>query len=220
LGVTDHALSFGEALVHRDRLIKWFYMGMRWLTYQSFQRYFRLQVEGLEHWPLGQAAILCPKHQRWEDVPIVGLTFPKPLYYIAKVELFQSLASRRLCEALGGIPLDRQQPQATLSTFRTLHSILNRQEQIVLFPEGTYVPGEVGPGKHRFIQLLLRLQRHLPHTALPFIPLGITYTPAPPGYRVSVRIGPSITTSDPNQAQELTQEIMAAINGLQSSGRA
>ncbi len=175
--MVDHALSLAEVLVERDRLIKWFYMGMRWLTQQSFQRYFRLQVEGLEHWPKGKAAILCPKHQRWEDVPIVGLTFPQPLYYVAKVELFQSPASRALCQALGGIPLDRQRPQATLSTFRTLHRILTRQEQIVLFPEGTYVPDEVGPGKHRFIQLLLRLQKHLPQACLPFVPMGISYTP-------------------------------------------
>ena len=201
----------------RDRLIRWFYMGMRWLTQQSFQRYFRLQVEGLEHWPNGKdAAILCPKHQRWEDVPIVGLTFPKPLYYVAKVELFQSLASRKLCEALGGIPLDRQRPQATLSTFRTLHNILHRQEQIVLFPEGTYVPDEVGPGKHRFIQLLLRLQKHLPQACLPFIPMGITYTPDAPGYQVSVRIGPELKAEGPGQAEDLTQEIMAAIDRLQA----
>jgi 1-acyl-sn-glycerol-3-phosphate acyltransferase len=202
-------------MVDRDRLIKWFYMGLRWLTYQSFQRYFRLDVAGLEHWPRHQAAILCPKHQRWEDVPIVGLTFPRPLYYVAKVELFQSLASRKLCEAMGGIPLDRQRPQATLSTFRTLQSILSRREQLVLFPEGTYVPGEVGPGKYRFIQLLLRLQKHLPETSLPFIPMGISYAPEAPGYRVSVRLGPAVTASDHCQAQALTHEIMSAIDGLQ-----
>lgn len=200
----------------RDRLIKWFYMGMRWLTQQSFQRYFRLQVEGLEHWPNGKAAILCPKHQRWEDVPIVGLTFPKPLYYVAKVELFHTVASRKLCEALGGIPLDRNRPQATLSTFRTLQSILRRREQIVLFPEGTYVPGEVGPGKYRFVQLLLRLQKHLPQACLPFVPMGITYTPEPPGYQVMVRIGPPVNATDPKKAEALTQEIMAAIDRLQA----
>lgn len=189
---------------------------MRWLTQQSFQRYFRLQVEGLEHWPNGKAAILCPKHQRWEDVPIVGLTFPKPLYYVAKVELFHTVASRKLCEALGGIPLDRNRPQATLSTFRTLQSILRRREQIVLFPEGTYVPGEVGPGKYRFVQLLLRLQKHLPQACLPFVPMGITYTPEPPGYQVMVRIGPPVNATDPKKAEALTQEIMAAIDRLQA----
>jgi 1-acyl-sn-glycerol-3-phosphate acyltransferase len=215
-GVGDHALSLTEVPLDRDRLIKWFYMGMRWLTHQSFQRYFRLEVEGLEHWPKGKAAILCPKHQRWEDVPIVGLTFPQPLYYVAKVELFQSLASRKLCEALGGIPLDRQRPQATLSTFRTLHSILHRQEQIVLFPEGTYFPDEVGPGKYRFIQLLLRLQKHLPQSRLPFVPMGITYTLDPPGYRVSVRIGAPVTSADPKKGPTLTQEIMTAIDRLQA----
>jgi 1-acyl-sn-glycerol-3-phosphate acyltransferase len=190
-------------------------MGMRWLTNQTLQRYFRLQVAGMEHWPRGQAAIICPKHQRWEDVPIVGLTLPQPLYYVAKVELFHSLASRKLCEALGGIPLDRQNPHATLSTFRTLHSILRRQEQLVLFPEGTYVPHEVGPGKYRFIQLLLRLQKHLPQDCIPFVPMGITYTPERPGYRVAVRLGPPLQTADSRQAEALTQEIMAAIDRLQ-----
>ena len=202
--------------VDRDRLIRWFYMSMRWITRQSFQRYFRLEVQGLEYWPQNQAAILCPKHQRWEDVPIVGLTFPRPLYYVAKVELFQSLASRKLCEALGGIPLDRQRPQATLSTFRTLQSILARQEQLVLFPEGTYVPDEVGPGKYRFIQLLLRLQKHLPQDRLPFVPMGISYLPRPPGYQVKVRLGPAITATAHQEAQDLTQEIMAAIDRLQA----
>jgi len=199
----------------RDRLQRRFYLGMRWLTGQTFQRYFRLQVEGLEHWPAQGPAIICPKHQRWEDVPIVGLTFPRPLYYVAKVELFHSPASRRLCEALGGIPLDRRCPQATLSTFRILLTLLQRREQLVLFPEGTYVPGEVGPGKHRFIQLLLRLQKHLPEKHLPFLPLGISYLPEPPGYRVRVRLGTPCQAAGPEAAAALTGEIMAAIERLQ-----
>lgn len=199
----------------RDRLQRRFYLWLRWLTGQTWQCYYRLQVEGMEHWPSQGAAILCPKHQRWEDVPIVGLTFPRPLYYVAKVELFHSLASRRLCEALGGIPLDRNCPQATLSTFRTVLTLLQRREQLVLFPEGTYVPGEVGPGKHRFIQLLLRLQNHLPGKRLPFVPLGITYLPEPPGFRVRVRLGPPLQASRPEAAAALTGEIMASIESLQ-----
>ncbi|MGQ9921147.1 MAG: lysophospholipid acyltransferase family protein [Desulfobacca sp.] len=199
----------------RDRLQRRFYLWLRWLTGQTFQRYYRLQVEGLEHWPAQGAAVICPKHQRWEDVPIVGLTFPRPLYYVAKVELFHSLASRRLCEALGGIPLDRRCPQATLSTFRTVLTLLQRREQFVLFPEGTYVPGKVGPGKHRFIQLLLRLQNHLPGKRLPFVPMGITYLPEPPGYRVRVRLGAPHQAAGPEAAAALTGEIMAAIQRLQ-----
>ncbi len=206
--------SQGKGPMDRDRLIRWFYLGMRWLTGQTFQRYFRLQVEGLEHWPRHGAAVICPKHQRWEDVPVVGLTFPRPLYYVAKVELFRQAASRRLCEALGGIPLDRRCPHATLSTFRLLHTLLARREQLVLFPEGTYVPGAVGEGKHRFIQLLLRLQNHLPDRRLPFLPMGITYLPEPPGYRVQVRLGRPVAAPGPEAAPALTQEIMAAIDRL------
>jgi hypothetical protein len=74
----------------------------------------------------------------------------------------------------------------------------------------------VGPGKHRFVQLLLRLQKHLPQACLPFIPMGITYTPDSPGYRVAVKIGPTLTAAEPRQAQDFTQEIMAAIDKLQA----
>ncbi len=37
-----------------------------------------------------------------------------------------------------------------------------------------------------------------------------------PGYQVSVRIGPELKAAGPGQAQDLTQEIMAAIDRLQA----
>jgi len=50
--------------------------------------FFRIQVYGLENLPGKNAFILLPKHQRWEDIPLLSLATPRPLYYIAKHELF------------------------------------------------------------------------------------------------------------------------------------
>lgn len=196
------------------KLSPWFYRLTRWVAGQTFQRYYRLEVAGLEHWPREGPVILCPRHQRWEDIPVVGLTFPRPLYFIAKVELFRSWLGRAAIGALGGVPLDRDRPQATLSSFRSLHTLLGRGEHLVLFPEGTYVPGGVGPGKHRLIQLLLKAQGGQNGRPLPFVPIGICYRPDSPGYRVRVQVGRPLTVPYPTQAAALTDDLMAAMARL------
>ncbi len=83
-------------------------------------------MEGLEHLPARGPAIICPKHQRWEDIPVIGMALPPPPHYIAKVELFQQPVVRELLGAWGGVPVDRQNPRATLSSFRRLLPLLTR----------------------------------------------------------------------------------------------
>ncbi|MFP3868323.1 MAG: lysophospholipid acyltransferase family protein [Desulfobacteraceae bacterium] len=191
-----------------------FYGLSRRLAELSFGRFYRLEVTGQQHWFAPGPAILCPKHQRWEDIPVMGLAFPTALYYIAKVELFRHFGLRRVMLALGGVPLDRSRPQATLSSFRYLENILHQRQYLVMFPEGTYIKGRVGPGKHRLIQLLLRLQNRDGLPRLPFLPVGICYQPQPPGYRVRVQLGLPCYAPGPAQARELTQTLMEQIDRL------
>jgi 1-acyl-sn-glycerol-3-phosphate acyltransferase len=175
---------------------------------------YRLKVQGLENVPSHGPVILCPKHQRWEDIPVVGLAMPRPLHYIAKVELFRSPLVREFLLALGGIPLDRQSPRATLSSFKALLPLLKQQAAIVVFPEGTYVPGKVGPGKHRLLQLLLKLQGSNGHRILPFVPVGISYQPRWPGYEVNVRVGAPLIVPAAKHAENLTTALMKEITRL------
>ena len=153
-----------------------FYRFGRWFCRQTLGRYFALAVRGLENLPAQGPAIICPKHQRWEDIPLIGIALPPPLHYIAKVELFQQPVIRELLGAWGGVPLDRQNPRATLSSFKRLLPLLQERAYVVLFPEGTYVRGGVGPGKHRLIQMLLKLQQD-GLGLLPFVPVGVSYQP-------------------------------------------
>jgi 1-acyl-sn-glycerol-3-phosphate acyltransferase len=191
-----------------------FYRLGRWLVRQTICRVYRLRVRGLEHLPAVGPAIICPKHQRWEDIPIIGAALPEPLRYIAKAELFQRPLIRELLAAWGGMPVDRRRPRATLSSFRGLLPLLQRRAFIVLFPEGTYVRGQVGPGKHRLIQMLLRLQGRDGLELLPFVPVGITYHRRTLGYEVGVNLGPPLRASGPEQAEDLTRMLMERIGGL------
>ena len=187
-----------------------YYLG-RWFCRQTIGRYFALKVRGLEHLPAQGPAIICPKHQRWEDIPLIGMALPPPLHYIAKAELFQQPVIRELLGAWGGVPVDRQNPRATLSSFKRLAPLLQDRAYVVLFPEGTYVRGAVGPGHHRLIQLLLKLQNRDGLGLLPFVPVGVSYLPGKCGYRVEVNLGPALYAAQPKQAQDLTLRLMEQI---------
>ena len=190
-----------------------YYLG-RWFCRQTLGRYYSLEVRGLEHLPAQGPAIICPKHQRWEDIPLIGMALPPPLHYIAKAELFQQPVVRELLGAWGGVPLDRQNPRATLSSFKRLLPLLQDRAYVVLFPEGTYVLGAVGPGHHRLIQLLLKLQNRDGLGLLPFVPVGVSYLPGKWGYRVEVKLGPALYAALPKQAQDLTYGLMGQIARL------
>jgi len=191
-----------------------FYRLSRWLTRQTLGRRFALRVEGLEHLPARGPAIICPKHQRWEDIPVIGMSLPPPLHYIAKVELFRPPVVRELLGAWGGVPVDRQNPRATLSSFKRLLPLLARRAFIVVFPEGTYFAGRVGPGKHRLIQLLLKLQGQSGLGFLPFVPVGVAYEPRNQGTTVHVKLGPPLIALGPRQAPALTDALMERITRL------
>lgn len=191
-----------------------FYRLGRWLTRQTLGRIFTLRVKGLEYLPARGPAIICPKHQRWEDIPVIGMALPPPLHYIAKVELFQQPGVREVLGAWGGVPVDRNNPRATLSSFKRLLPLLLQGAFIVVFPEGTYFVGQVGPGKHRLIQLLLKLQRQDGLGFLPFVPAGMAYEPRGWGYTVHVRLGPPLLAPSPRQAAALTDALMDRIARL------
>jgi 1-acyl-sn-glycerol-3-phosphate acyltransferase len=180
-----------------------------------FSLRYRLRIQGQEHLPASGPIIILPKHQRWTDIPLVGLAVPFPCHYIAKRELFAMPGSRQLMTWLGGIPLDRQQPIKSRDSFRYIDCLMQRGEVIVLFPEGTYFPDSMGEGKYRLIEKMVALQGQLneKHTRpfIPFIPVGINY--GREGVRPAVRvvIGRPLYCSQSGQASEFTKTIMKSI---------
>ncbi len=179
---------------------------------------FRVYIYGQEHLPSSGPVIILPKHQRWTDIPLVGLAVPYVCHYIAKRELFMMPVIRYIMTGLGGIPLDRQQPIKSRDTFKYLEFLLQHRQAIVLFPEGTYFPDRMGPGKYRLIQKFLVLQKQLPannqRTLLPFIPMGITYGKERLRPRVQIMIGQPMYCRHSDTAQRFTENIMANIAQL------
>lgn len=170
--------------------------------------FFRLEANGIQNLPRDSAFILLVKHQRWEDIPLLGLATPRPLYYIAKYELFQNALSNWFCSALGGIPLNRQRPLASRHFLQTAIAILKAGEGIVIFPEGTYYRDKMGPGQIGMVKFVLsRLE-------LPFIPVGINYSSSGRRTRVRVTFGKAYPAGPALAADTLVNRMMTEIAEL------
>jgi 1-acyl-sn-glycerol-3-phosphate acyltransferase len=142
--------------------------------------FFCLKAVGVKNLPQKSAFILLPKHQRWEDIPLLGLATPRPLHYIAKSELFTNPLSNWFLRSLGGIPLNRQRPLESRHSLKSLISLLREGEGAVVFPEGTYHSNKMGPGHVGIIRLILS------RVTLPFIPVGVRYSRK--GFRTLVQV--------------------------------
>lgn len=169
---------------------------------------FSLKSNGIENLPKNSAFILLPKHQRWVDIPLLGLASPRPLYYIAKHELFRNPLTNWFIRSLGGIPLNRQRPIESRGTLKAMIEFLEEGEGVVIFPEGTYFRNAMGPGH-------IGIVRHIiPRLTLPFIPVGINYSGK--GLRTLVRInfGKPIYTHSKISVNIFIDEIMKEIAQL------
>jgi len=170
--------------------------------------FFEIHAEGRENLPQRGSFILLPKHQRWEDIPLLGLAVSRPLYYVAKIELFRSPLSSWFVSSLGGIPLDRQRPLATRKSIRTMVDLLRRGEGLVIFPEGTYYRNRMGSGHVGLIRLTACQVR------VPLIPVGIRYSREGLRRRVDIRFGHTIPWESSDRPEVFLASAMQGIRAL------
>jgi 1-acyl-sn-glycerol-3-phosphate acyltransferase len=179
-----------------------------------FSLLYQIETEREEDVSLKGPAVILPKHQYWTDIPLVSLSFEFPLLFVAKKELFRIPGIRSYLSLLGGIPLDRDRSIKSFSAIKYLISCLKATEAVVIFPEGTYVRGEVGSGKNRLIRMILGIQSEL-RQRIPFIPMGIRYG-GRVGWRrrVEIRVGSPLFAEEESDAISLTHRIMEEISRL------
>lgn len=176
--------------------------------------FYKIETEVKEGLPSQGPLVILPKHQYWTDIPLVGLAFHQPLYFVAKKELFRYPLIRHYISLGGGIPLDRERSIRTLGSFKRLFGLLKTKERIVIFPEGTYFRNIVGKGRSRLLQLILKFQEEF-HERIPFIPVGIHYGERK-GWRrrVKICIGPPLFAERECEAISLVERAMEEISRL------
>jgi glycerol-3-phosphate dehydrogenase (NAD(P)+) len=102
-----------------------------------FLLYFRLERLSSEHLPRSGPLILAANHRSFLDPFVIGTLTRRPVYYVAKRELFERRWQAWLLGGLGAFPIDRGAgDEAAMATAR---AILAKGDCVVIFPEGTRV---------------------------------------------------------------------------------
>ncbi|WP_027408601.1 lysophospholipid acyltransferase family protein [Anoxybacteroides tepidamans] len=96
---------------------------------------YRIEVIGAERFPKEGGVLLCANHISNFDPPVVGITAPRPIHFMAKEELFRVPILKTLLPPLNAFPVKRG--MSDRQALRTGLDILKQGRVFGIFPEGT-----------------------------------------------------------------------------------
>lgn len=95
--------------------------------------FYHHKVYGKENIPPG-GGIIAANHSSFLDPPMVGISYPGEVYFLARETLFKFRPFGWLIRQLNTYPLKRGKGNATIFKFAT--DLILNQKKVVLFPEG------------------------------------------------------------------------------------
>lgn len=119
-----------------------FYRILQVLTRPFLRVYFRHETYGLENIPEKDGAVVATNHASNIDPPLVGADVNRPLFTMAKQSLHEAPVLGSLIRRLYSFPVRRG--VIDTSALRTAVSLLEKDNLVLMFPEGTRSPdGEI-----------------------------------------------------------------------------
>jgi len=191
------------------------YWVVRAIFVPFFLVYFRLRRVGREHLPRSGPLLLASNHRSFLDPFVIGTLVRRPVYYMAKRELFERRWQAWVLNALGAFPVDRG--AGDRDAMETARAILARGDCVVVFPEGTRVRrGPLGDPRRGIGRLALE-------TGAPVAPVAVIGSDAVRrGWRirprkVRLRVGrplryPILESCSPALAAGVTERIWACVS--------
>jgi 1-acyl-sn-glycerol-3-phosphate acyltransferase len=192
------------------------YWPVRWVLKPAILLYFRLRRLGTEHVPDG-GVILASNHRSFLDPFAIGCCIGRPIYFVAKRELFRNPLIGWFLNCMGAFPIKRGASDE--ESMETALALLERGQAIVIFPEGTRIrTGSLARPRRGVGRLALQ-------SGKPVVPVAVTGSEhARHGWRIKpvkvhLRCGPALTfprVDDPSPflAGEVTERIWPCV-GLQ-----
>ncbi len=203
----EHALEKGV-----NPIIYW---TLRAILVPAFLIYLRMERVGREHLPRSGPLLLASNHRSFLDPFLIGTLVRRPVYYMAKRELFEKRWQAWILNALGAFPVDRG--AGDRGAMDTARRILERGDCVVVFPEGTRRRrGPLGDPRRGVGRLALE-------TGAPVAPVAVAGSDqVRRGWRirprkVRLRVGrpllfPTMEESSPAVAAAVTARVWTCVN--------
>ncbi|GEK30736.1 1-acyl-sn-glycerol-3-phosphate acyltransferase [Kurthia zopfii] len=122
-----------------------FYQFARSVVYGALKPFYRFDIIGKEHFPKEGGVLLCSNHIDALDPPVVGITAPRPVNFMAKEELFKLPILKGILPKVHAFPVKRG--LSDRQALRTAVNLLKDGQVVGLFPEGTRNrTGQLGKG--------------------------------------------------------------------------
>lgn len=193
-----------------------FYNGCKVLCRLLLRLRFEIACTGLEHVPKTGSVILCSNHRRVTDPPILACCLQRPVFYMAKSELFTDhgkLAAFFL-RRFGAFPVKRD--SADSASVKNAVSLLEEEQVVGIFPQGGCVPGDEPFRAKAGVAMLAQ------KTGAPVLPVWINYREQSGNRcKVEIRFGALIpntalpfTTGTRRDIREATAYLNAQMNAL------
>jgi 1-acyl-sn-glycerol-3-phosphate acyltransferase len=190
------------------------YYPVRAILQPFFHLYFRMSRIGREHVPESGPVIVAANHRSFLDPFVIGTMTRRPVYYMAKKELFKHRLIGWFLHSLGAFPINRG--AADEDAMDTARKILERGGVVVVFPEGTRTrPGGLATPKRGVGRLALE-------SGAPVVPMAVLGTEdVRRGWRVRpkkvrLRAGrpiqfPKVQAPSPRLAAAVTERIWPCV---------
>ncbi|MBX9972847.1 1-acyl-sn-glycerol-3-phosphate acyltransferase [Cytobacillus firmus] len=129
-------------------------------VYGVLKPIYRFEVIGKENFPAEGGVLLCSNHIDNLDPPVVGINAPRPVYFMAKEELFKVPVLGKILPDLNAFPVKRG--MSDREALRKGLGILKEGNVLGLFPEGTRSKtGQLGKGLAGAGFFALRSEAHV-----------------------------------------------------------
>ncbi|HHY73148.1 MAG TPA: 1-acyl-sn-glycerol-3-phosphate acyltransferase [Bacillus bacterium] len=123
----------------------WLYRFGKALCGVYLRSLYKIEVIGAENVPKDGGVLLCSNHISNNDPPLVGVTCPRDINFMAKEELFKIPVLKTIMHGIRAFPVKRG--MSDRNALKAGLSLLKEGHVLGLFPEGTRSKtGELGTG--------------------------------------------------------------------------
>jgi glycerol-3-phosphate dehydrogenase (NAD(P)+) len=213
-GKAADTLSPHHARTRRRGVNTLVYWAVRVILEPAIRLWFRVNSTGHQHIPDGPL-ILAANHRSFLDPFVIGLCLRRPIYFVAKKELFDNRFQGWLLNCLGAFPVHRGESDE--ESVRTSLELLDRGQAVVIFPEGTRIrSGSLAKPRRGVGRLALE-------SGAPVVPVALKGTEYARSrglrikpVKVSLRFGreltfPRVESPSPTLAREVTERIWPCV---------